>query len=90
MSWPAPLNCNDQAYACRARHKLLLMRPEGVINTVLRFSLIAKGLSQDNLPVNPAGAEQGRVQNVNPVGGHDDLDKQINTIKIKYLLTNQS
>jgi len=28
------------------------------------------------LPVNSARAEQGRVQNVNPVGGHDHLDEK--------------
>jgi hypothetical protein len=27
-----------------------------------------------NLPINPAGSQQCRVKDVNPVGGHDHLD----------------
>ena len=32
------------------------------------------GLRQELEPVNSARSEQGRVKDVNPVGGHNDLD----------------
>ena len=45
------------------------------------YLLIGRG--ELNLPVDPAGPEQSRVQDVDTVGGHDDLrERERETIEI--------